>query len=1081
MILTFCSCQQDPMPKTYLLDDSCIQRLDGNDIGLSFRNRITETEDVNIMNYEYLYNGGGVGVADFDNDGFQDIVFTGSQVDDMLFKNDGYGKFLDVTAKSGIIGKSKFSTGVTICDINNDGYSDIYISKTGKGAPDERQNELWVNNGDFTFSESANEYGIGSQSHSNHAAFLDIDLDGDLDLYVMNHPIDFKNSQKLRIEFRNGEYVKNNNPKTSFDSDQLFLNTNNRFVDVTAKYGISNYGYGLSVSIADVNTDGYPDIFISNDYIEPDKLYINQKGKGFKDEVEKYFSHLSENSMGSIFDDFDNDGDQDLVVVDMVSDDLVRQKQLVSSMTHSRYKYLQKVGYHPQHMRNVLQINTGMGKFSEAAQSLGVSNTDWSWTPLFIDFDNNGFRDLFISNGYYRDLTDCDYTNYKSDSLTKANITSIKSFVTHIPQTPVNNSIFMNNDGKSFNNKVNVCNQAESFSNGAAYIDIDNDGKLEVIVNNIDSSAYIYRYQSESEGRFVTIHLIGNDQNKDAFGSRIEILAKNQYQEKHLQSTDGYFSSSDSRVHFGLGSVELDSVDIKITWPDQSYSKTKVSLDKETTISYNNIERQKWAPIANVETNESQLMQITQFEHIENEFDDLTYDHIMPHCFSNLGPTISIADIDKSGVSDMFFGASIGSNSSVLMNGKNKIEFTDSQLREDVESLFYDLDNDGDDDLIVGFSDNQSKPSLESYGVSIYENVDGKLASIGKQLTNRPISVGSISVGDFDIDGLPDLFIGAYVSIREYPKVPKSMILQNKGDLEFSDISSKVDVSLIEAGMVTDSKYIDYDNDGKSELIVCGEFMPIMIFDVKDGIFERKRVNGLEESNGWWRSIHVVDVNQDGHNDIVGGNYGNNHRYITSENEPYTVFHSDFDQNGTYDAIPSRYHNGELTPILQRGDLLKELALLQRILKDYSTYSTMSTSDLLKSMGAKEYGKHEVFDFNSAVFFGEKSNGFIRENLPSEYQRSNIYAINSKVSDNGEVILFLGGNNTCTNVEYGPFDAGYNYILKYKNDKFQELNNKSNSTFEEIRKIELDEISGQIYYGINGVGVKTLLFSESSN
>ncbi len=1050
--------------------------IDPEKSNIHFENKLVETEELNVVNYEYLYNGGGVGVGDFNNDGLEDLVFTGTMVDDQVYINKGDFVFekLDLNFQF----SKGFSTGVSVVDINNDGWDDIYISRTGKASPDERKNLLFVNNKDLSFTEAAEAYGIASNHHSNHSAFFDYDLDGDLDLFVLNHPIDFKSSQKIRVKpTLEGGYERILEPKTPYDSDQFYENTEGKFIDVSSKVGINNYGFGLSVSIVDVNEDHYPDIFVANDYIDTDILYVNQKDGTFKNGLNQYFAHISENSMGSDWADLNNDGHYDLMVVDMIAEDSRRQKKLVSSMTHERYHTLKRLGYFPQHMRNMLQLNNGGGRFSEVAHLTGMSNTDWSWAPLIYDFDNDGRKDVFISNGYRRDLSDCDYTLYKSDSISKSNTSSIQELLINIPETPVQNYLFQNKGQLHFNEVSSQWGLTQkTFSNGSASVDLNNDGALDLVINNVDHKPLILKNKTAQSNRYISLVVEGAASNRDAIGTYLEIYADSMIIRERVSSNRGYFSSVTKRINVGLG-PDITLVDsIRIIWPTQEESWSKsIAVDSVIALKYDQLEKTSLAQknIDEVFPMFSKQNMDLDFEHVENDFDDLRTQHLLPHCFSNQGPKISS---DQNDEGYLFFGGAAGQKSKVrLPNGRYQ-ELEGTEITEDLGACFFDLDKDGDLDLYVVAGGNSLPLKIENYQDKFYENVNGAFILNQSAISPTQSSGAAITSLDYDNDGDLDLFIGGRILPGNYPLSPISYVLENQ-EGKLIDRTTEIARPLQYGGMITDSDWVDVDGDGTNELVTIGEFESVKAYSFVDGAFTPKVMAGFEKTEGWWNVMQWLDIDDDGDLDLIAGNLGLNAKYKSSLDSPYTLFAYDFDDNGRVDPIACMEYKDGFYPIPARGDLLKQLPVLQRRLKNYGKYADSKMEEIISPAQLEKATVLKAYRFSSMLFLNNDGN-FVGYDLPIEAQFSPIYAINYFKKDN-KMFVLLGGNNDQANIESGPYDAGKLTCIEYLNKgQFRTLSLKELGVVveDQIRSIEWMEHGGHntLIIGCNNTRIKTL-------
>ena len=1018
--------------------------------GLDFSNTLKETMDFNIVTYEYLYNGGGVGIGDINNDGLVDVYFSATMVPDRLYLNLGNMKFKDITQEANIQ-STGFKTGVSMVDINNDGHLDIYVCRTGKGTAKERENLLFVNDGNGKFSEQAAKYGINSASRTNHATFFDYDLDGDLDLYVLNHPIDFKNSQQIRVQpDANFAYKRIYTPKTAFDSDQLFRNNGDgSFSNVSDEAGISNYGYGLSVSIGDINGNGFPDIYVANDYIETDILYENNGDGTFTNQIGKYFRHISENSMGSSFTDINDDGRLDIMVADMVAEDNQRQKSLVSSMSYERYHSLKNVGYEPQHMRNVLQLNNGNNSFSEIGFLAGVSNTEWSWAPLFADYDNDGKKDLFVSNGYRRDLTDCDYTLYKSDSLSKTKVKDINDYLSLIPETPVQNYIFKNAGNLHFEKKIKKWGiEGKSFSNGAAFADFDQDGDMDILVNNIDDTPFLYQNNSNEmeEANFLSIKLSGAPTNKLAIGTQVILTTGGNKQYQTLRTTQGFFSSVENIIHFGLKNHDRVET-LKIIWPDRKVQILQnVKANQTLQIEYDPAATMEaiaqnvassttiFSPLA---TNEAM-----SFQHQENDFDDLRREPLIPHKISTQGPKIATGDVNMDGLEDYFVGGATG-QTGVLFLQKRNGSFLKKQLNaleedkasEDIGTLLFDADKDGDLDLYIVSGGSAYKPGAKQYQDRLYlNNGKGDFSKSTDALPEIKHSGSCILPMDYDKDGDIDLFIGGRVLAGAYPVSPKSYLLQNNNG-KFKNVTASIAPKLEKLGMVTAALWIDLNGDGDNELIVAGEWMPITLFSCDGKSFKKRLVTGLEKSAGWWNNIIAGDFDQDGDLDMIAGNHGLNSNYTANVDKPLEIFAGDFDQNGFIDPIMTKYYGDKSYPMPQRKDLLKQLPVMQRKLASYAKYSKATIEDLVGDMGLKD-ALHLKSDILYSAFIRNNGDGsFSIEKLPIEAQFSTVFGLFADDFDqDGKLDVLLAGNLYGAQVESGPYDSSIGLLLKGQGD-----------------------------------------------
>lgn len=1007
----------------------------GGELGIPFRNELHEDQEYNIISYEYMYGGGGVALEDFNNDGLIDIYLTGTQVPDRLYFNRGGLQFEDVTESSGIGLQTGFTTGVTIGDVNNDGLLDIYVCKTGKGSEEERKNLLFVNSTDGTFQEQADKWGIGSNHHSNHAIFFDYDNDRDVDLFVLNHPIDFENSQRLRLEAKDdGSFKRITTPKTEFDSDQLFENIGDgKFMDVTRKAGIENYGYGLSVSATDVNKDGYTDLYIANDFLEPDAFYINNQDGTFSNKLDEHFSHISENSMGSVFSDLNNDGLDDLIVLDMVAETNFRQKSLISTMTYERYHTLKEYGYFPQHMRNMFQLQSKDGTFSEVGLLSGVSNTDWSWTPIAQDFDLDGMKDLFIANGFRRDLMDCDYALYQSDVLKKQNITDVSEYLKAIPSTLLQNFFFKNRNGIQFDKVSDEWGSSEkSFSNGAASADLDNDGDVDIVVNNINAEPFLYVNNATEllENNYVKISFEKcRKQKVNYIGTKIEVVQGETRQYRSIYPSMGYFSYSSSDIVFGLGtSSVIDS--IIVHWPDgrSQFLTNTDEVNQVLVLDRNEMEDygEANAGVASSEIWNGYLKELTKFPGVPNRtetfFDDFRIQPLLPHKLSEQGAKMVAGDINGDGKEDLIIASSFDQSMQCLIyNGdnyeiKNQLAFLEDDRYEETDLALVDFNGDSFLDLYAVSGGHMREEGVDYYQDRIYLN-DGKGVFTYAKDFLPPIqySGSCIELLDFDKDGDTDLFVGSLGVPGSYPQSAPSLLLRNEGG-KMKDVSHLIE-GLKQFGMVTDAVW----DPQKESLIVVGEWMGAISFNWNGKDFG----NGeplLPEMEGWWKCISMLDLNSDGISDFVLGNLGLNSNYKCSKDKPLEIYSTDFDDNGQTDPILTQYYDDASFPIAHRGELIKQLPHLQRTLSDYAIYANAKVEDVFPDLSKAEHKK--VHNFQSSVLIS-KGSEYVLDTLPIQAQFSPIFSVLPlDIDGDGDFDIITGGNHIAVNIEAGPYDSG---------------------------------------------------------
>jgi hypothetical protein len=1037
-------------PTTYqLTGNERFEKVPADRTGISFANRITEDHQLNIITNSYMYNGGGVAVLDFNNDQLPDLYFIGSQESNRLYLNKGDFQFEDVTDQAGVAANGGFKTGVTAVDINTDGWMDLYVCRTGLTEGPERANLLFINQQNGTFTEQAASYGLDFPGPSNHANFLDYDLDGDLDMYLLNHPVDFKSVNQMNLKEVDGKRVRVSEPKAPFESDRFFRNNgNNTFTDVSEQAGIRNRAFGLSATVTDINQDGYPDIFVGNDYIEPDILYINQGNGTFSDQTEEYFRHTSNHTMGVDIADFNNDLLPDVVALDMIAEDNRRQKLLMTTMVLQRYKSLSENGYQHQLMRNVLQMNTGMGDFAEIGTLAGISNTDWSWSALLADLDNDGWKDLHITNGYRRDVSNLDYLTYTVDSLNRTGginqtrFPDFNDFLNLIPSERLQNYVFRNRGDMTFEKMNETWGFAEpSFSNGAAYADLDNDGDLDIIVNNIEDPAFLYRNKTsdQNEGNYLQIELKGAAGNPVAVGSVVEILANGNGQVQELQPVRGFFSSVEPLLHFGLGTA-TEVAEIKVRWPDGRYSRvTGVAANQKITIDHQeSTTSDPW-----VTENPTPLFTATNlinFQHRENAFEDFNRERLLPHRLSRLGPFLAEGDVDGNGQLDLFVGNASGAEAALFLqfDGNFRKQAGPWEIRqaqyEDMGALFFDADGDEDLDLYVVSGGSQHGANSPLYQDRLFLN-DGSGEFQYAEGNVPPINTSGscVQANDFDGDGDLDLFVGGRVTPGSYPSVPESYILQNEGG-KFTNVTAQIAPEFQQIGMVTDIRFGDLDGDGINEMVVAGEWMPITIFKWIDGGYKPLIENGLGNTQGWWNCLALADLDADGDLDIAAGNLGLNSRIRATPAEPLRIYATDFDRNGAIDPIITYINDGVEYPLARRMDMINQMAVVKKKYVYFEDYSTASVHEVLDPDQLASAMQLKANRMETSIFLND-GGSFRTQSLPlfSQIAPTN-QIVPADVNADGITDLILAGNNFSADVESGRYDAGSGLVLLGKGD-----------------------------------------------
>lgn len=1023
------ACQNEPAKKDKDYTGPLFQQLTPSDTKIGFRNSITETLEFNFVNYLNIYNGGGVAIGDINNDGLQDIYFTSNQQSNKLYLNKGDMVFDDITSQSGTSDSKGWTTGVTMVDINGDGLLDIYVCKSASmNNPELRKNKLFINQGDNQFAEQAAQYGLDDASFSNQAYFFDYDNDNDLDMYLVNHRTDWQNTVIMSAEVQRNIIYE--------FSDKLYRNDGGRFTDVTAAAGLINKTWGHAAAINDFNEDGYLDIFVSNDFLEPDHLYINNGKGGFTDEIRNYFDHISYYSMGSDVADINNDGLNDLMVLDMVPDDHVRSKRNMPGMSSEQFHTMVRVGYHHQYMVNILQLNHGGGRYSEISNLAGVSNTDWSWAPVFADFDNDGLKDLFITNGIKRDMTDNDYKN-KLNELNATGRMSLEDVFAIAPGTKIRNYAYKNNGDGSFEDVSKSWGLDENLnSNGVAYGDLDNDGDLDLVVNNLEDFASVY--ENKSTNNSISVKLKGPEGNALGLGSKI-LVEHNGTTQLYEQFTNrGILSSVSPYPVIGIGdSPMVESVNI--IWPDgksQTFRDVKANrtLEVDYTDSTNEqIVFNRPAPIARsinpAEVNLSEVM------HTENEYDDFETEILLPHKLSTLGPKMSQADINGDGLTDFYFGGARNQPGKIAMQNKDGSftiksgsVFESHKSFEDIGSLFFDADGDEDMDLYVVSGSNERDIPQSGFQDRLYLNDgNGNFIDASSRLPKITQSGSVVRAADIDQDGDQDLFVGGRVIPGKYPLPADSYLLENQNG-RFVDITDDRAADLRKLGLVTDARFSDYNNDGDLDLIVVGEWMPMTIFDNTESGFLKNTYSDIS-GIGWWYSVTAADLDGDGDDDYILGNLGLNNKFGARKEKPFHVFCNDFDGTGNLDIVLSKESKGKLLPVRGRECSSQQMPF---IADKFPTYNDFATADLQKIYGEEKLDEalhYQATNFESAILINDNGK-FLYKKMPTEAQYGPSQAtIVTDINNDGHVDIIGAGSIFNAEVETIRYDGLKGYIL----------------------------------------------------
>jgi hypothetical protein len=1014
--------------------------------GIEFINRLEESDDFNIIEYLYFYNGAGVAIGDVNNDGLSDIYFTGNQQPGKLYLNKGDFRFEDVTDRAGVSGTGNWKTGVTMADVNGDGFLDIFVCGVGNYKDFRGRNQLFVNNGDLTFTDRTDEFGLSFQGFSTQAAFFDYDNDGDLDMYLLNHAVHTsRSSGDIWLRFQSDPLA----------GDKLYRNDlipggKTNFREVTSGAGIlsSQIGYGLGVSVSDVNQDGLMDIYVANDFHENDYLYINQGDGTFAQQLEKAVGHSSRFSMGTDIADINNDSRPDIITLDMLPKDEAVIKTTAGEDPYEIFQFKLRSGFHYQFARNALQLNRGKTAdgtplFSEIASLAGVEATDWSWAALLADFDNDGYKDIFITNGIERRPNDLDYINYINDDSIQQ-FAGDKSLIERMPYGRVKNVFYRNRGDLTFEDvSESWIDSAPSLSNGAAYADLDNDGDLDLVVNNINEEAYVLRNSDASDSsQYLSLNLAGNTANRFGIGAKVFVWSGGREFFQEVSPVRGWLSSVDYKVHFGLGNArQADSV--LVVWPDLKYQLlTAVNAGRPLTLDQADAAG-NWRTDMEQPKPEPDLTRLEDlpWRHRENSFVAFNVERLIPHMVSTQGPLISVGDINGDRLDDFYIGGAAGQPGSVFLQQKGKFSKSDQlslsldSLSEDAGSALFDANGDGALDLVVVSAGQELRGREPELQPRLYLN-DGT-GKLRREVQNMPpifVNASCVKPADIDNDGDLDLFIGGRVIAGEYGKDPPSFFLINDGKGRFSDATSRLfpdgSGGATTPGMVTDAVWVNLNEDDKPDLIAVGEWMAVTVLIQTDsGTFvDQTEKYGLGKTNGWWNTVCADDFDGDGDTDLVVGNLGLNSRLRASRVNPVGLFVGDIDGNGSPDQILTYFNEGEQYPCVSRDQLVKQVPSLKRKFLRYSDYANVRLEDIIEQDNPDHIQK-QVYMFES-VYLENREGHFLITPLPAGAQMFPVFAFCSEdVNKDGNTDILAVGNLNAVQPDFARYDAGYGLVM----------------------------------------------------
>lgn len=1060
--------------------------------GVQFENKVVQNGENNVLAYPYYFNGGGIAIGDVNNDGLQDLYFSGNLVPNKLYLNKGNLEFEDITDKAGVGAKEGWKTGVTMFDVNQDGFLDIYVCRSAMGDSVLRKNLLYINNGNLTFTEQADAFGVADNSYSTHAAFFDYDKDGDADLFVLNHSLPkYAGFNNMLLSFKNQK-------GTKFQS-KLYQNDNGKFRDVSEKAGIINnvLSFGLGLAISDVNEDGWPDIYISNDFNEEDYLYINKGDGTFKNTIREAMGHVSLFSMGSDIADVNNDALPDIFTLDMLPESNERIKLSSGDDNYDKYRILVTSGFHHQSMRNMLQLNNGNGSFSEIGQLMGISNTDWSWSTFFVDFNGDGWKDLFVSNGYEKDYTNMQFLKFTVDEQIKSRQTGqapdLRQIIGAMPSIQVGNFLFMNNGDMTFSKKTAEWGITRQFkSNGAAYSDLDNDGDPDLVINCMNEKAGVYQNTTSDKkaAAFLRVDLRTANPKKIINGTKVLVYSKGRMQYQEFSPVRGFQSSMSGPLIFGLGAQGVvDSV--RVIWPDNRTQLIKSPTQPIISPAYEDatIRNTSQAKIISV----FDAADLLSWKHEPADTNDFKRQILLPKMFSYSGPKMAKGDVNGDGLEDLYICGPAKQSGSLQLQqkdgtfkAKSNPSFEKDKSYQDEDAVLFDADGDGDLDLYVvsgGYLFDEGNVLLQD---RLYAN-DGKgnFTRSSSALANETLAGSCVEALDVDGDKDLDLFVGSRFIPGKYPLSSANMLLINDGKGKFSDGIVQSSPSLQNIGMICDAISTDINKDGKPDLVVVGEWTAVKFFINNNGQLQDETAKWTSSPvNGWWNCIKADDLDGDGDVDLVVGNYGQNNQFNVSTSHPATLVYKDFNQDGQVDPFFCYYIGGQSYPYASRDEALGQVNTLRVRFPDYTTYSNATLDKIFTQPELQNASTLKADNLKTLVLENKGDKFEIRE-LPVQAQYSPVYAIAvADIDGDGDKDIILGGNETMTRVRIGKSDA--NEGILFLND------GKGNFTYDDqrrsglnlkgdVRSLEVISANGKIslIVGETGETVKSYVSSMS--